>query len=89
MASELIQFRLSGPELEALKAIAQEGESKNLAAQRLLQVQRLLAGLGPPRSARADSRLLRYRIARARQRRCGGRPDQRRSGNLAVGREAG
>jgi len=38
MASELIQFRLSGPELEALKAIAQEeGESTNLAAQRLLK----------------------------------------------------
>ena len=37
MASELIQFRLSGSQLEALKAIAQEGESINLAAQRLLK----------------------------------------------------
>lgn len=37
MASELIQFRLSGAELEALKAIAQEGESLNLLAQRLLK----------------------------------------------------
>ena len=37
MASELIQFRLSGSELEALKASAQEGESINLAAQRLLK----------------------------------------------------
>ncbi len=37
MASELIQFRLSGAELEALKAIAQEGESLNLAAQRLVK----------------------------------------------------
>ncbi len=37
MASELIQFRLSGSQLEALKAITQEGESINLAAQRLLK----------------------------------------------------
>jgi hypothetical protein len=37
MASELIQFRLSGSQLEALKASAQEGESINLAAQRLLK----------------------------------------------------
>ncbi|HEY9830613.1 MAG TPA: hypothetical protein V6D26_08540 [Stenomitos sp.] len=38
MASELIQFRLSGPQLEALKAIAQQkGESPNLVAQHLLK----------------------------------------------------
>jgi hypothetical protein len=37
MASQLIQFRLSGIELEALKAYAHEGESLNLAAQRFLK----------------------------------------------------
>ena len=38
MASELIQFRLSGAQLEALKAIAQqEGKSPNLIAQHLLK----------------------------------------------------
>ena len=38
MGSELIQFRLSGAELEALKAIAQQkGESPNLVAQHLIK----------------------------------------------------
>jgi hypothetical protein len=37
MASQLIQFRLSGIELEALKAYAHEGESLSLAAQRFLK----------------------------------------------------
>ena len=37
MASELIQFRLSGAALEELQAKQQEGESLNLAAQRLMR----------------------------------------------------
>lgn len=37
MASELIQFRLSGAALEELRAKQQEGESLNLAAQRLMR----------------------------------------------------
>jgi hypothetical protein len=37
MASELIQFRLSGQALEALQAKQKEGESLNLAAQRVMK----------------------------------------------------
>lgn len=37
MTSALIQFRLSGEALEALQALADDGESLNLAAQRLMK----------------------------------------------------
>jgi hypothetical protein len=37
MASDLIQFRLSGKALEALQARQKEGESLNLAAQRVMK----------------------------------------------------
>jgi predicted transcriptional regulator len=37
MASELIQFRLSGKALEALQGKQKEGESLNLAAQRVMK----------------------------------------------------
>jgi len=37
MASDLIQFRLSGKALEALQSRQKEGESLNLAAQRVMK----------------------------------------------------
>jgi hypothetical protein len=37
MASELIQFRLSGKRLEALQSKQEEGESLNLTAQRVIK----------------------------------------------------
>lgn len=37
MTSALIQFRLSGEALEALQVLAEDGESLNLAAQRLMK----------------------------------------------------